>query len=421
MTDLSYGPKILATPGPTGIPDVVLQAMHRPAVDIYGGELEEITHSALDDLKILARAPSARSYLYIANGHGGWEAAIANIFSRGDKALVLESGRFAVGWGEQAKAMGVEVEVLPGRERGGVDPSAVEARLKADAGGTIKAVLVAQIDTASGSWSDIPAIRAAIDAAGHAALLLVDGVASVGCVPYEMDAWGVDLTLTASQKGLMTPPGLAVILAGPRALEANKTADLRTLYWDWGFRDGPLHYQKYCGTPPVHLLFGLRRALDLLMKEEGLEAVWSRHRAIAEAVRAAASAWATPSAAARPSSPSAIEFNILDAAARSDTVTALRVAEGSDADALRALTKTACGVTLGTPIGGFVGPGGAFRIAHMGHVSAASIMGVLGAVEAAMRALDWPIGGEGLSAAAERLAAAISNAATERDQGQCCS
>ena len=392
MTDLSFGPKILATPGPTGIPDVVLQAMHRPAIDIYGGELEEITHSILGDLKTLLRAQNARSYLYIANGHGGWEAAIANVFSRGEKVLVLESGRFAPGWGEQAAAMGVEVEILPGRERGGVDPDAVEARLRADGERRIKAVMVAHIDTASGAYSDVAAIRAAIDASGHDALYLVDGVASVGCIPFEMDAWGVDLALTASQKGLMTPPGLAAILAGPRALEAGKTADLRTQYWSWEFRDGPLHYQKYCGTPPVHLLFGLRRAMDLLMTEEGLEAAWARHHTLAGAVRAAAAAWAE----AQPRA--AVEFNILNDKERSDTVTALRVHDGFNADALRALTQSDCGVTLGAPIGHYAGPGGAFRIAHMGHASAASIMGALGATETAMRALGWPVGDNALGA-----------------------
>lgn len=401
MSKLSFGPHLLAIPGPTNIPDVVLQAMHRPAIDIYSGELEAITDSILADLKTLFRAPNGHPILYVANGHGGWEGALANVFSRGDRALVLESGRFAVGWGEMAQAMGVEVEILPGRVRGGVDPEAVERRLRQDKGEGadkgFKAVMVAQIDTASGAWSDVEAIGQAIAAAGHDALFLVDGVASIGCAPFDMEGWRVDMAMTGSQKGLMTPPGLAPLVAGPRAWEARAKADLNTAYWDWERREGPLHYQKYCGTPPVHLLFGLRRAMDLLMREEGVEAAWARHRALAAATQAAVSAWATGGA---------IEFNILDPAERSPTVTALRVLEGYDASALRALIKSACGVTLGAPIGQFAGPGGAFRIAHMGHASAASLMGVLGATETAMRALDWPVGEGALSAAAERLAEA---------------
>ena len=193
------------------------------------------------------------------------------MLSRGDTVLVLESGRFARGWGEMAKMMGVEVEVLRGDWRRAVDPAAVEERLKRDKGHTIKAMLVVQIDTASGVVNDIPAIRKAMDAAKHPALLMVDCVASLGCMPFDMDGWGVDVAMSGSQKGLMTPPGLAFVAANERARAVHKTAGLRTLYWDWTFREGEIHYQKYCGTPPEHLLFGLRKAIDML-KEEGLDA-----------------------------------------------------------------------------------------------------------------------------------------------------
>ncbi|MEM9723969.1 MAG: aminotransferase class V-fold PLP-dependent enzyme [Pseudomonadota bacterium] len=413
--NLSHGPTLLALPGPTMIPDVVLQAMQRPACDIYGGgELEQTTHSILSDLKPLFRTVEARTYLYVANGHGGWEAAISNLFSAGDKVLVLASGRFAIGWGEMASAMGVEVEVLPSPPRGAVDPAAVEARLRADAGGAIKAVLTVQIDTASGVQNDLPSIRAALDAAGHGALFLVDGVASIGCTPFEMDAWGVDLALTGSQKGLMTPPGLAPMAAGPRALEAHASAGLRTRYWDWTFRDGPEHYQKYCGTPPTHLLFGLRRSLDLLLVEEGLEAAWARHRRLARSVRAAIDAWGQEGA---------LECAVLKPEQRSDTVTPVFTAEGLEAEALRQLTAARCGVTLGLQIGDDAPRGRAFRIAHMGHVSAASVMGVLGATEAGMRALGWPIGEGGLSAAAAEMAAALgghSAGDAASDRAACC-
>lgn len=402
---LSFGRKFLAIPGPTTVPDEVLQAMHRPAVDIYAGELVGITDSVRADLKRVFRSEAADVYLYIANGHGAWEAAIANTLSRVDKVLVLESGRFAVGWGDMAGMMGAQVEVLPGRPRGGVDPDAVEARLRADSGHEIKAILVVQIDTASGVWNDIAAIGQAIRAAGHPALFMVDGIASIGCVPFEMDAWGVDLALTGAQKGLMTPPGMSFVAAGPRAKAAAATADMKTLYWDWAFREGPLHYQKYCGTPPEHLLFGLRRALDMLVHEEGLETAWARHRALAGATRAALSVWAENGV---------LGFHVADPAERSDTVTTVRGSDGFDVEALRAFTQESCGVTLGVGIGDLAD--NLFRIAHMGHANAPTMLGVLGTIEVGLKALGWPHGEGGVSAAIAHLAretAAPAQAAAE--------
>ena len=204
---VSAGREFLSIPGPTVIPDAVLAAMQRPAVDIYAGALVALTDTLLRDLSRLF-ATKGRSYIYIANGHGAWEAALSNVLSRGDKVLVLESGRFALAWGEAAKMLGAQVEVLPGDTRRAVQPEAVEARLKADP--RIKAILVAQVDTASGVQNDIKAIGEAKRAAGSDALLMVDAVASLGCVPFEMDAWGVDVAMAGSQKGLMTPPGLHV-------------------------------------------------------------------------------------------------------------------------------------------------------------------------------------------------------------------
>src|SRR5205085_4863665 len=191
-----------------------------------------------------------------------WEACLTNVLSRGDKVLVLESGRFALGWGECASALGVEVEILKGDMRRAVRPHEVEARLEADKAHEIKAILVVQIDTASGVVNDIKAVGEAIRAASHPALFMVDAVASLGCVPFEMDEWGVDVAMAGSQKGLMTPPGLSFVAAGPRARAAHKSADMRSPHWDWTFRDGDLHYPQYCGTPAEHLLFGLRAALD---------------------------------------------------------------------------------------------------------------------------------------------------------------
>ena len=202
------------------------------------------------------------------------------MLSRGDKMLVLESGRFAIGWGEAAAAMGVEVEVLKGDLRRAVRPAEVEARLKADKDHSIKAILVVQVDTASGVYNDIEAIGKAIKAAGHPALLMVDAVASLGCMPFEMDEWGVDVAMSGSQKGLMTPPGLGFVAANDRAREVHKKAGLRTPYWDWTEREGSEHYQKYAGTAPEHLLFALREAIDMLFAE-GLENVFQRHRLLA--------------------------------------------------------------------------------------------------------------------------------------------
>jgi alanine-glyoxylate transaminase / serine-glyoxylate transaminase / serine-pyruvate transaminase len=384
------GREFLSIPGPTVVPDEVLQAMHRPAVDIYSGALIGLTDSLLRDLSKVFRT-EGKSYIYIANGHGAWEAALTNVLSKGDKVLVLESGRFALGWGEAASLMGAEVEILKGDFRRAVRPAEVEARLRGDKGGKIKAILVAQVDTASGVANDIAAIGQAVRAARHDALLMVDAVASLGCMPFEMDAWGVDVAMSGSQKGLMTPPGLGFVAVGERARERHQTAGMRTPYWDWTARDGELHYQKYAGTPPEHLLFGLRRALDMLF-DEGLDNVFRRHRLLAEAVRRAVAAW---------SEGQAVTFNISEPDERADTVTALVMRDGHDPQALLDYCNQQCGVVLGIGIGALSGKG--FRIAHMGHVNAPMILGTLAVVEVGLNALDIPHGKGGIQAAVEWL------------------
>jgi alanine-glyoxylate transaminase/serine-glyoxylate transaminase/serine-pyruvate transaminase len=388
------GREFLSIPGPTVIPDAVLAAMQRPAVDIYSGPLVAQTDTLLADMaKIFATA--GRAYIYAANGHGAWEAALTNVLSRGDKVLVLESGRFALGWGEAAKMLGAEVEILPGDFRRAVRPDAVEARLKADAKGEIKAILVTQIDTASGVVNDIKAIGEAVRAAGHSALLMVDTVASLGCMPFEMDAWGVDVAMAGSQKGLMTPPGLGFTAAGPRAREAHKTANMRSPYWDWTLRDGQVHYQKFAGTPPEHLLFALRAALDMIFAE-GLEATFHRHRLLAEATRRAVGTWAEGQAFA---------FNISEPEERCDTVTAIITPNGESAQPLVDYCRDKCGVILGRALGKSEGKG--FRIAHMGHVNAPMIFGTLSVVEMALAALGIPHGRGGVQAAVEYLAKSV--------------
>jgi len=384
------GREFLAIPGPTNVPDEVLRAMHRPAVDIYSGPLLALTDGLLRDVARVFNT-KGHAYIYIANGHGAWEATLTNVLSKGDKILVLESGRFAIGWGENARRMGAEVEILKGGMRRAVRPAEVEARLKADGGGTIKAVLVAQIDTASGVVNDIPAIGQAIRAAGHDALLMVDTVASLGCMPFEMDAWGVDVAMSGSQKGLMTPPGLSFVAANDRAREVHKKAGMRTPYWDWTDREGEQHYQKYAGTPPEHLLFGLRQALDMLF-EEGLDNAFRRHYLLAEAVRRAVGIWAEGQA---------IGFNIIEPAERCNTITAVLMDAGRDPEALRAYCNHQCGVILGQGIGELSGK--AIRIAHMGHVNAPMILGTLGVVEMALQALGVPHGKGGAQAAIDWL------------------
>ncbi|WP_346296446.1 aminotransferase class V-fold PLP-dependent enzyme [Rhodopseudomonas sp. P1] len=388
---VSAGREFLAIPGPTTMPDEVLQAMHRPALDIYSKEMVALSEGLLADLSRLF-ATKGKSYIYIANGHGAWEAVISNVLSRGDKVLVLESGRFAVGWGNAARAMGCDVEVLRGDWRRAVRPDEVEARLRRDTEHAIKAIVVVQVDTASSARNDLEAIGRAIKAAGHPALFMVDAVASLGCMPFEMDAWGIDVTMSASQKGLMSPPGLSFVAVGDRARAAHQHAGLRTPYWDWTERDGPEHYQKYAGTAPVHLLFALRKALDILFAE-GLDNTFRRHHLLAGAVRRAVDVW---------SEGNVLGFNIEHPDERADTVTTVRAAEGHDIAALHHYCKDKCGVVLGVGIGELQNK--AFRIAHMGHVNAPMVLGTLGVIEMALTALGIPHSRGGVDAAVACLA-----------------
>jgi alanine-glyoxylate transaminase / serine-glyoxylate transaminase / serine-pyruvate transaminase len=380
------GREFLAIPGPTTMPDEVLQAMHRPALDIYSEEMVHLTQGLLRDLSSLF-ATKGKSYIYIANGHGAWEAVLSNVLSRGDKILVLESGRFAINWGHAAEAMGADVEVLKGDWRRAVRVAEVEERLRQDKDHKIKAILVVQIDTASGACNDIEAIGKAIKAAGHPALYLVDTVASLGCMPFEMDAWGVDVAMAGSQKGLMTPPGLGFCAINDRAREAHKKANMRTPYWDWTERDQAENYRVYGGTAPVHLLFALRKAIDMI-NQEGLENAFLRHRMLAEAVRRAVSAW---------SEGQVLNFNISEAGERSNTVTTVLMGGSHKPAELQRYCKEKCGVVLGTGIGDLAGQ--AFRIAHMGHVNAPMILGTLGVIEVGLQALGIPHGKGGVEAA----------------------
>jgi len=283
------------------------------------------------------------------------------------------------------------VEVLKGGWRRAVRPAEVEARLRDDKAGRIKAILVAHIDTSSGVVNDIEAIGKAIKAAGHDALFMVDAVASLGCVPFEMDAWGVDVAMSGSQKGLMTPPGLGFVAANDRARDVHARAQLRTPYWDWTARDGTVHYQRYAGTPPEHLLFALRAAIDMIFAEK-LDNVFRRHRLLAEAARRAVAVWAEGKA---------LDFNILEPSERSDTVTTIVTAEGINPGPLQDYCNAKCGVVVGAGFGEMAGK--AFRIAHMGHVNAPMMLGTLGVVEVALKALGLPHRPGGVQAAIDWL------------------
>ncbi|MFN3644811.1 MAG: pyridoxal-phosphate-dependent aminotransferase family protein, partial [Gemmobacter sp.] len=321
---LAAGRPYRAIPGPSVMPDRVLNAMHRAAPNIYDGELVDMVPGLAADLRAVARGADHVA-MYIGNGHAAWEAANVNLFSRGDHALSLVTGRFGEGWAGSVRALGVHVETIDFGRRAPVDPGRLEAALRADRAGRIRAVLVTHVDTATSVLNDVAAVRAAIDAAGHPALLAVDCIASLACDRFEMAAWGVDVMVAASQKGLMVPPGLGFVWLSEKARAACAGSDLRTPYWDWRPRIAADEAWMYWfGTAPTHHLYGLRAALDMIA-EEGIEAVWARHRSLAGAVWAAAEAWGQGSAVA---------LNIAEPAHRSWAVTAMRFS-APDATRLR--------------------------------------------------------------------------------------
>lgn len=396
---LANGRPYLAIPGPSVVPDRVLAAMHRPSPNIYEGQLHDLTAKVVLDLKAVA-GTRAHMAIYIVNGHGAWEAANANLFSRGDRALVLATGRFGIGWAESARRMGVAVEVVDFGKSVPIDMSRVEAALRADSGHRIKAVLATHVDTASSVKNDIARLRVVLDAVGHPALLAVDAVASLGCDEMRMDAWGVDLLVAASQKGLMTPPGLGFLWFSDKAKDRCRGGDLCTPYWDWTPRAAPAEFWQYfCGTAPTQHLYGLAEALTMLLREEGLEAAWARHAVLARSVWAAFDVWG----AGNPE----IALNVADPANRGHSVTAARLGAPHATD-LRRWTEHEAGVTLGIGLGMADSSDPAYhgflRVAHMGHVNAHMTLGVLAVMEAGMQALGLPHGAGALDAAARVVA-----------------
>ena len=397
---LSNGRAYLAIPGPSVLPDRILAAMMRPSPNIYADALTDMVAGVWPDLKALA-GTTGHCAAYICNGHGAWEAANSNLFSRGDKALVLATGVFGHGWANTVRGLGVDVQVLEFGGAAPADPMQVEAALRADP--AIRAVLMTHVDTATSVKSDVQAVRAAMDAAGSDALLAVDCVASLGCDEFCMDAWGVDLMLGASQKGLMCPPGMGFVWFNDKARAACAKSNCRTPYWDWTLRADPEEFWQYWyGTAPTAHLYALRESLTMIVQEEGLPNVWARHATLAQSVWAAFDAWGQGN--------SAICLNVTNPAARGHSVTAARLG-APDATRLRMWTETQAGLTLGIGLGAATsddpGANGSLRIAHMGHVNAHMTLGALAVMEAGLTALNIPHGSDALNAATRVIARGV--------------
>jgi alanine-glyoxylate transaminase/serine-glyoxylate transaminase/serine-pyruvate transaminase len=396
---LGNGRHYLAIPGPSVSPDRVLRAMHRTSPNIYHGEMTEMVPGIIRDLKRVART-EADVAIYTANGHGAWEAALCNVFSRGDRVLVLATGSFAHDWAEMAEGVGVIVETLDFGKRDAIVMDKVEAALAADKEHNIKAVMTVQVDTSTSIRNDVAALRATLNRAGHPALLMIDCIACLGCDAFEMDAWGVDVMVAGSQKGLMTPPGLGFVFFNAKADQARETANCVTRYWDWRPRVAPeVFYEYFCGTAPTLHLYGLREALDMIA-EEGLNAIWRRHEILARATWAAFERWGE----AGP-----LELNVSDPAQRSHAVTSIRAASAKGTE-LRDWCEQKAGLTLGIGLG--MAPPDSpewhhfFRLGHMGHVNAQMLLGALATIEAGMKAVGIDHASGGVEAAAKVIASA---------------
>jgi len=392
---VSRGYHFYQNPGPTNIPDRVLRAMDRGAIDFTGGRFKEIAEECFAGLKRVFKTDQT-ILAYAASGHGAWEAALVNLFSPGDKVLVIESGFFSLNWGMRGEAFGLEVETLPNDWRRPASPAQLEARLHEDREHAIKAVLVVHNETSTGVLNDAAALRQAIDAARHPALFLVDVISSLGSIDFRMDEWGVDVVVAGSQKGLMLPTGMAFTAVSARALAAAAEAKLPRVYWDWrrllGLDESSQAYWN--GTAPVHFFFGLQEALRMI-EEEGLDQIFARHHRLAEATRRAVRAWRQNDGP---------EIFAVDPRAQSDSITAVQVPEGYDADKVRQLCLDKFNVSLGGGLDRLRGR--VFRIGHMGDLNEPMILGALAAVEMALELCGVPHGRGGVAAAMEYLVAA---------------
>lgn len=398
MLSVAQGREYLAIPGPSVMPEAVLRAMHRPAPNIYEGALIDMTAGLIPDLKRVARTEH-NAAIYICNGHGAWEAALSNVVAPGETVLVPATGRFGHGWADMARGLGIEAQILDFGKSTPWDMDRIAEALRADTGHRIKAVLGVHVDTSSSVRNDIAGLRAVLDEVGHPALLMADCIASMACDRFEMDAWGVDVAVTGSQKGLMVPPGLGFVFFNDKAAAARAKMPRVSRYWDWAPRADPeLFFQYFGGTAPTHHLFGLRAALDMI-HDEGIPHVWDRHARLAQAIWAACEAWGQGGGP--------LALNVADRAHRSHAVTALRIG-APHGSALRDWVSKNVGLTLGIGLG-MAEPTdpawhGFFRIGHMGHVNGHMVLGMLAGIEAGLTALDIPHGGGAVEAAAAVIA-----------------
>ncbi|MEM7222202.1 MAG: aminotransferase class V-fold PLP-dependent enzyme [Pseudomonadota bacterium] len=381
------GRHFLQIPGPTNVPDRILRAMDRPVIDHRGPDFARLGRELLDGLKGIFRTEGP-VIIYPASGTGAWEAALVNTLSPGDRVLMCETGHFAFLWHGLATRLGLEVEFLPGDWRRGADPGAIEARLADDRAHSIKAVCVVHNETSTGVTSRIPAIRRAIDAAGHPALFMVDTISSLASIDYRHDAWGVDVTVAGSQKGLMLPPGLSFNAVSEAALNAAETARLPRSYWDWKAMLGANEGGSFPYTPATNLLYGLKEAIAML-NEEGLEQVFARHARHGEAARRAVRAWG-------------LELLCVEPEEYSNSLTAVLLPAGQDADAFRRVTLEGFDLSLGNGLGKVQGK--VFRIGHLGDFNDLMLAGTLAGIEMGLARAGVPHQAGGLQAAIDFLA-----------------
>ena len=388
---MAHGMHFFMNPGPTNIPERILRAMDRGAIDFTGAQFKAIAAECHEALQRVFKTEET-ILAYAATGHGAWEAALVNLFSPGDKVLLVESGFFSLNWGMRGESFGLEVETLANDWRRPIDPARLEARLRDDREHQIKAVLVVHCETSTGVINPIPAVRRAIDAARHPALFLVDTISSLASIEFRTDEWGVDVVVAGSQKGLMLPTGMAFTAVSKKALAAAAVAKLPRVYWDWKRLLGEGSQAYWNGTAPVHFYYGLQEALRML-EEEGLDNVFARHARLAEATRRAVRAWRSNDGP---------EVFALDPQAQSNTITAVLVPEGADANKVRQVALDRFNVSLGGGLDRLMGK--VFRIGHMGDLNEPMLLGTIAAVEMALGLAGVPHGKGGVAAAMEYLA-----------------
>jgi len=390
------GRHFLQIPGPTNVPDRVLRAIDRPTIDHRGPEFAQLGLSILGRIGSIfdTREPVV---IYAASGTGAWEAALVNTLSAGDRVLMAETGHFALLWRRLAERLGLQPEFIPGDWRHGADADAVYARLADDRVHAIKAVCIVHNETSTGVVSNIPRIRDAIDRANHPALLLVDTISSLGSIDYHHDAWGVDVTVAGSQKGLMLPPGLSFNAVSEKARAASKRATLPRAYWGWDEIIAANRNGYWPWTPATNLLYGLDAALDQLL-DEGLPNVFARHARHGDATRAAVRAWGLEILCANPD-----EY--------SNSLTAVVMPEGHDADAFRRVVLERFDMSLGTGLSKLAGR--VFRIGHLGDFNDLTLMGTLAGVEMGLRLAGVPHRDGGVEAAMASLVEPTGKTATQ--------